>query len=90
MFVAFLLVIVSCFIILLKNENAFKNQIIITDAIHNYLQDHINESSVEEIVYMYSSIENYDKTLLRLYDWGYEHIVPADIFEKIEPYIGKE
>lgn len=29
----------------------------------------------------------FDKTLWRLWDWGYEHILPSEDLEKIRPFI---
>lgn len=75
---------------LFKNENTFKQRMKIIEAIHDYFQSKIDieEMDVSEIDYMYDSIEPYDNTLNRRFDWGYKNIVPPDVYEKIKPYIG--
>ena len=32
-------------------------------------------------------MEDFDKTLFRLWDWGYKNILPKEDFELIKPYI---
>ena len=73
-----------------KNENTFKQRMKIIKAIHAYFQSKkdIEEMDVSEIDYMYHSVEPYYNTLNRRFDWGYKNIVPPDVYEKIEPYIG--
>lgn len=72
-----------------KNNNTFKQRRKIIKAIHTYFQSKngIEEMDVAEIDYMYHSVEPYDDTLNRRFDWGYKNIVPPDVYEKIEPYI---
>ena len=72
-----------------KNNNTFKQRIKIIKAIHAYFQSKkgVEEMDVSEIDYMYHSVESYDDTLNRRFDWGCKNIVPPDVYEKIEPYI---
>ena len=35
----------------------------------------------------YSDMESFDRTLWRLWDWGYKRILPADKYKIIKPYI---
>ena len=35
----------------------------------------------------YRDEESYERTLYRLYDWGYTRILPADKMELIKPFI---
>ena len=80
----FLLLIVSIFMLalpilmLVKNENAYKNRDIIIEAIYEY-----NIASNRRG----DRIDSYDNTLYRWWDWGYENILPSDKFEIIKPYI---
>lgn len=73
-----------------KNENTFKQRMKIIKAIHAYFQSKkaVGKMDVSEIEYMYHSVEPYDNTLNRRFDWGYKNIVPPDVYEKIEQYIG--
>lgn len=75
-----------------KNNNTFKQRIKIIKAIHAYFQSKkgVEEMDVSEIDYMYHSVESYDDTLNRRFDWGCKNIVPPDVYEKIEPYIEEE
>ena len=74
---------------LIKNNNTFKQRVKVVEAIHAYFQSKkgIEEMDVSEIDYMYHSLESYDDTLNRYFDWGCKNIVPPDVYEKIEPYI---
>jgi hypothetical protein len=38
----------------------------------------------------YNDEESYEKTLFRLWDWGYTRILPKDKFEIIKPYIDRK
>ena len=75
--------------VLVKNTNTYKQHIKISKAIKEYLCNHADEIENEDITSMFDSIQDYDKTLYRFWDWGYERIVPKDVLEKIQPYIGK-
>ena len=96
-FLGFLVGVVIVLIIMLfyniyiyvKNNNTFKQRMKIIKAIHTYFQSKkdVEEMDVAEIYYMYHSVEPYDDTLNRRFDWGYKNIVPSDVYEKIEPYI---
>lgn len=82
--IAFIIIVV---VILAKNNNTYENQKIIIDAVYAYRVDcfmsHVNPS-VD-----WSDIEDYDTTMYRWLDWGYENILPADKFEVVKPYIKK-
>ena len=96
MIIVCVVVILFCCIMLLKNNNTFKNHVIISDAIAEYAKHLIDtdlnayrkfvkESPDKHSVFSYA--EDYDKTLWRLWDWGYTRILPPDIFELIKPFI---
>lgn len=84
--------LIICFILIaflivlaFKNVNTLNNRLRILDAINKYHADCIRkviEPSVD-----YGDKEDYDKTLWRLWDWGYTRILPKDKFEIIKPYI---
>ena len=76
----------------IKNNNTFKQRVKVPKAIHAYFQSKkgIEEMDVSEIDYMYHSLESYNDTLNRRFDWGCKNIVPPDVYEKIEPYIKGE
>lgn len=68
-----------------KNKNTYENVAKINEAIYFYKIDCI-KNGVSSIV-DYGDQEDYDKTLWRLWDWGYTRILPKDKFEIIKPYI---
>ena len=73
-----------------KNENTFKNQVIITKAIYNYKIALIDRGILENGLVDYDDMRSYGATLLRIWDWGYKNILPKDKFELIKPYIQEE
>ena len=70
----------------LKSNNAYKNHIIIIDAICAYNRYVISEYRFEDVI-SYNSMESYEETIRRWRDWGYKNIVPPDVLEKITPFI---
>lgn len=84
---AFLTLLV-CIFLIIKNENAEYNRIIIFDAINYYKKD---MQTIYKNVYEvdFEDMESYEKTLFRLWDWGYKNILPPDKFKIIKPYIYK-
>lgn len=86
----FLLVIILVLLglFMLKNENACKNRCIIIDAIFEYHIRVLNSfDTLRHFEVDYNDAEPYDKTLFRLYDWGYTRILPKEKYEIIKPYI---
>ena len=82
-------ILIAMIILHFKNNNTYKNHMIILNAIakHNYaamLEDQCN-SCID-----YGCIESYYKTLFNLFDWGYKNLVPRDVYNRIEPFIDKE
>lgn len=88
--IAFLLVAILGLILLLKNENTYKQHKIILQAIYNYRIDLHSKGIHYEIRVNYDDMESYNKTFYRLWDWGYKNILPPDKFELIKPYIKKK
>ena len=74
------------FLILLafKSENAYENHKKIIDALDAYAND---AGNFADVLLMLDNMESYDKTIYRLWDWGYENILPQEDFELIKPYI---
>lgn len=84
--IMWILVILFTVLFLVKNEVTFRNQIKISKAIYNHNMDCIEDGDYDNMV-SYAEIEEYNKTLLRLNDWGCTRIVSEVTFEKIKPYI---
>ena len=84
----FVFAIAFSVVMLIKNEITYKNQEIILFAIHEYNEDMISRLKCSSCI-SYDEMEDYNSTLWRLWDWGYKHIVPPEIFEAIIPYINK-
>lgn len=68
-----------------KNSNTYKKRVNIRNAISEYNRAHLDDNLFS---YKYfDMLEPYDKTLWRLYDWGYTRILPKEIFDKIKEFI---
>ena len=87
---------VGCIAMLVKNDVTYRNHAIITDAIFKYRMDAIdkavkNGTILDGVKYEvgYDDMLDYNSTLMRIFDWGYENILPNDKFEIIKPYIHK-
>lgn len=70
---------------------------ILNDAIYDYNIYLINNfdyksgNSPYRMPFVYQRDRNvFDKTLWRLWDWGYEHILPPEDLEKIRPFIKED
>jgi hypothetical protein len=89
----FILFVVTAMI---KNQVTYRNYSIIQKAIFDYRMDGINKayengtimSGVKHEV-EYDDMLDYDSAFKRIFDWGYENILPNDKFEIIKPYIHK-
>lgn len=79
-----LLVAAFCGFLLLKSENAYHNRTIIIYAIMQY---RIENRYTLVCQVCPSDMEPYEKTVCRLWDWGYTRILPKEKFEIIKPYI---
>ena len=82
---------VYCVVMLFKIDNTDRNLSIITDAIHLHNMDVINSDDFKEEylidydVYLDDDVMN--RTLFRLFDWGYTNILPQDVYERIIPFL---
>lgn len=75
-------------IMAIKNYITYINHKVIMDAIYNYYIDCLakeRHNYRDDVAYV--DMEPYDKTLFRLYDWGYTRILPKEKYEIIKPYI---
>lgn len=68
----------------LKSENAYENHNKIINALDAYAS---NTGNFADVLNMLDDMESYDKTVYRLWDWGYKNILPQEDFELIKPYI---
>ena len=81
---------------LIKNAVTYHNFNIISDAIYKYSIDAIEKAAKNgtildgvEYEVTYDDMRDYNTTFFRIFDWGYENILPKDKFEIIKPYIHK-
>ena len=89
-FIAFyLFLIISYGVLRIKNDLTKEIHLMLLHAIHVYNIDQLRNGSNADLI-DYDVLEDYDKTLWRLWDWGFKNIVPSDVLEKIEPFIGRE
>ena len=77
-----------CGFMLIKNNRTYKMRMLVNKALWDYNKKQIENERFEDMIC--PVFETYAKTLWRLWDWGYKNIVPSDVLEKIEPYIGRE
>lgn len=87
LWIAFLIAMLIWLILsLIRNDNTFKNQMIISNAINLYQVDMIALRNYDfEVVF--EDMESYEDTYKRWLDWGYEHILPPAKYEIVKPYI---
>lgn len=79
------IILVMCVVMLAKNDNTYRNHMIIINAIHSYIQHCIITGAIPKVDYM--DEESYEKTLFRIWDWGYTRILPPDKLAIIDPFI---
>ena len=90
--IIFVVFILFCIMLLIKNFVTLINHKIISDAIYEYRCNAIEMGTykIAKSLVFYDDIENYYTTLFRLWDWGYTRILPPEKFEIIKPFIGGE
>ena len=86
LFIVWVLSIILLTILLFKNENTYKNDMIIINAINDYNLNCIDRGCYTEVI-DYALMKDYNTIMWRLFDWGYENILPKEEFEKIKPFI---
>ncbi len=82
-------ILISMVILHLKNNNTYKNHIIILNAIAKHNCAAILEDQCNKCI-EYGCIESYYLSLFNLFDWGYKNLVPRDVYKRIEPFIDEE
>lgn len=70
-----------------RNYSTYKNHGIIINAIHAYKSYQIKHGNYSNLEVDYEDIEHYNKTFMRMWDWGYTRILPPEKFKIIEPFI---
>ena len=76
-----------CCLFSIKNENAYRNRLKILNAMHKYNMDMCDQKKFDLVLEYSDFMEPYTITILRFWDWGYRHIVPRPVFEKIAKYL---
>lgn len=84
LYIIFILFLV-CFLI--KNLFTFRQSTLIDEAIFLYHMEQINNGNYGPFEVTWSDEESYDKTLWRLWDWGYTRILPREKYDFLKPYI---
>lgn len=69
----------------IKNQITLKHRLRINDAIYAYRID--CRCNGQQPCVHYGDQESYEKTVLRLWDWGYTRILPPEKYEIIKPYL---
>lgn len=87
MVVVMLLIVLFGIVLLAKNLNTYVQHNKIVDAIYDF--GHSTGNFWTAMMYM-DSMEDYEMTLYRLWDWGCTRIVPEDVYNEIKPYIRKK
>lgn len=82
-------ILIVMVILQFKNNNTYKNHIILLNAIAEHNCAVILEDRCDKCI-SYECIESYHKTLFNLFDWGYKNLVPRDVYKRIEPFIDEE
>lgn len=75
--------IILCVYLFIKNLWTYHVRSKIATAIYQY---QIN-NPIQYNYYVTYDLEYYNKTLFRLWDWGYKRIVPKEIYDRIKDYI---
>lgn len=84
--------VLFCVLLLVKNVNTFRQHALIGTAVRDYHLDLIARGVYDTLTNFpvdYDDMESYDRTLWRLWDWGYKRILPRDKYMYIKPYIDK-
>ena len=90
--IIFVVFILFCIMLLIKNFVTSLNHKIILDAIYEYRRNAIEMGTydIAKMLVDYTDVEYYSITLLRIWDWGYTRILPPEKFEIIKPFIKGE
>lgn len=76
--------LIYCVVLMIKSEITLKNSTKIINAIDAYAEE---SEDYETALLLICHMEDFEKTLFRMTDWGYKNILPKEDFEIIKPYI---
>jgi len=65
----------------IRNIYTFIMQLIIM----NYIEKYNKNNKEEPYINYYAMMQHYLITFFRIWDWGYKHILPKEVLEKIKP-----
>lgn len=74
------------FVFITKDNNTYRNRMKIEHAIFRFRTEKI-EHDERNIPVDYDDMEDYKKTLFRIWDWGCSRILPPEKMDLIRPYI---
>ena len=83
-----MLLALSCTYILVRICVVYENRAIVHEAIYAYIRDMTKRGEFNYEVNYYD-MEPFNKSVLRLFDFGCTKILPEEKYEIIEPYIKK-
>lgn len=86
MTICWTLLVLSTFIYI-RAEIAYRNQRIIADAVYHYSLDMIDKDMFMQREVCFDDIESFERTMFRLWDFGYTRLLSPEKFEIIRPYI---
>lgn len=81
----FFVVILLCGLISIKEDVTYHNRRRVYDAIFKYQCYCIDTK--QPIRVTYSDCEDYEVSLLRIWDWGYKSILPKEKFDIIKEFM---
>lgn len=74
----------------LKVDNATNNQLLISMAIFLYKKDRLEQEDLAHIDDVnWSDMEEFEKTVYRMTDWGYKRILPEEKYKLVKPFIAR-
>lgn len=69
-----------------KNDRTYRLQTLFIEAIDMYQTEKISKGEFTYDV-EFDDLEEYNKTLFRMWDWGYTRLLPPEKLEIILPYV---
>lgn len=74
----------------LKVNNACRNHVLIATAIFLYREDRFGQKDfghVDDV--RFEDLEEFEKTVFRMTDWGYKRILPKEKYELVKPFLAR-
>lgn len=82
------LVMIYYLVMLVKVKVTGRNLNLLLNAVYDYNVDCVERGCYNDCHLEYFDIfPDFDAVLYRLFDWGYENILPKEAMEKIRPFI---